>query len=471
MTQKIIDIHCHSAIQPNANLNTFENTNQFDSDQRASLWFQDEYDSRWEKTLQQILRLANYTQADFTTCNEGGVDYVFVSLYPIERGFATVEGFWGIRPFKKFFKRFVGKLASSIKNSRLAFIASKDYNYYQELQSEFNDYFSNQCLQKYHQKEQFTVVNSNDLNNQSQGLKVVITIEGAHVFCNGYDVENDRHWDNWHKRILEVKNWSSPPFFITLAHHYYNGLCTHSRSLFIMPKLANQQRGMRDYALENNDQLPPISVLGKNLIMALLKKNENERRVLIDVKHMSVEARNEYYKLLKDEYAGENIPVIFSHGAHELFYNHQVNFNNTDLAEIYRSSGLIGIEMDKRILGVLEPNEYFVRLRNDYRELELSDDVLGFWFQLITIAEWATDNGYRNDPWKCISIGSDYDGIINALRGFYSVKSLYALLIEIEKCIEFYWQMPSRKVDISNTKEIINKIAYQNAYDFLKNNY
>ncbi|MFN2396624.1 MAG: hypothetical protein ABR597_13160, partial [Bacteroidales bacterium] len=86
--------------------------------------------------------------------------------------------------------------------------------------------------------------------------------------------------------------------FITLCHHFVNLLAGHAKSFAsgtsIMP-------GMDDLLDQRSGKNEGFSKLGRDVMELLLSKS-NGRRVLTDVKHMSVNARTEFFKMLDKKY-------------------------------------------------------------------------------------------------------------------------------------------------------------------------
>ena len=92
---------------------------------------------------------------------------------------------------------------------------------------------------------------------------------------------------------------------MSLAHHFWNGLCGHAESFSgIVKKKVDQTEGLN----------VGITFLGRKIIAQLLATN-NGKRILIDIKHMSVTSRQDYYRILENHEAFKEVPLIVSHGA------------------------------------------------------------------------------------------------------------------------------------------------------------
>ena len=99
-------------------------------------------------------------------------------------------------------------------------------------------------------------------------------------------------------------------------------------------------------------------------------------------------------------------------------------------------------------------------------------DAKSFWKQVIAIAEHAYDNGFDN-PWQCIALGSDYDGIINPLDSFRDASTVEELRNNLLTHLDEYWSSNTKipKNHKGKSNQIIHQIMYQNAFDFITKHY
>jgi microsomal dipeptidase-like Zn-dependent dipeptidase len=224
-----------------------------------------------------------------------------------------------------------------------------------------------------------------------------------------------------------------------------------------------------------------ITPLGWKVIEKLLSK-----RIYIDIKHMSRQSRREYYKLLaKPEY--RNIPLIVSHGAvngrptiqnneehdeeNDKFNGGDINFYDDEIVLLAQSNGLFCIQLDER------------RVVSKSERIKTNDIILpkkklearaGFiWNQIEHIAR-VLDSAQLN-AWDSMCIGSDYDGIVDPLNGFWTAKEFKKLRFYLLKHAEsfatsanFQFKNPA---NIISPQAIIDKIFYENSLNFLKNFY
>jgi microsomal dipeptidase-like Zn-dependent dipeptidase len=213
-------------------------------------------------------------------------------------------------------------------------------------------------------------------------LNIILTIEGGHNLQTqtsgnnaGLDVV-----DNLRNLKLSGRRY----FFMSMAHLEQNLLCTHAYNIKIVENGKFKPTG------------PALTTLGRNVITEALRQ---PKRILIDIKHMSLKARQQYYDMLRQNYSSENIPIIMSHagvtgvswnnrhvascgevdgkwikvkhhrptglpGTGTKFFPRSINLYDEEITEILDSNGLIGLNFDEKILGVkqrgqAQPVEYF----------------------------------------------------------------------------------------------------------------
>ncbi len=332
---------------------------------------------------------------------------------------------------------------------------------------------------------------------QSQDIIMMpLTIEGAHVF--GANTEDEATVLN---RVASLKNdWEHPLFFITYAHHFDNKLCGHAHSLpAIAEFLLNQQAAMNT----------GISDLGWKVLRKLLSLDANNNsaaeegyRILIDMKHMSAQARKEYYHqlVLPCIQKGDTIPVIASHCAYaartsldELirlqdkeddsyriqtseghFYAWNINLCDEDIKMIFRTGGLFGLSFDKRMLGVSskrkeERKEGLNNINALWNNLKAILNVL---YQDESIA--ASDH---KKAWDILCIGTDFDGYIDPISDYKTAHKLEDFKKDLIHAIKASMQSDEAPLctkdfsDSFSVEQAVNKICYDNALAFTLKHY
>ena len=472
-----IDLHCHPAMKPLGKSFKNDATRYENSPIRSkknSIWYMDK-PSSFDKNLNRAITLTKFTQSDFTTLAKGNVKVISASLYPIEKSFVNTRIGDGLLP-----DGIIGFVTSLTKN-RIDYIDNmpdyfsdleKERDFYAQLHNK--EFILDEGKFKYRLVNNFDELESNVERTDENVISVFFSIEGGHVFNCGLDPKKDTAKKaEVLANVDKVKAWDYKPLFITISHHFYNELCGHAKSLSgIAALLLNQKRNMNT----------GLTNLGKDVIERLLD-NTNNNRIYIDVKHMSEKGRQEYYDLLDSKYQNENIPILVSHGAmnglisyknnrygnystSRKFMTGAINFYDDELIRIAESGGVLALQMDERRVaskGELKATKKKER-ENDrkyYRSKLL-------WNQIQHGGEVLNDAGL--DAWKTLAIGTDNDGIIDPINEFWTAKELDMLRVHLEEHANTYMNneggnlLPRNQM---NPDEIIERVMFGNAYDFL----
>ena len=152
--------------------------------------------------------------------------------------------------------------------------------------------------------------------------------------------------------------------------------------------------------------------------------------------------------------------------------------NDDDLKEIYDSNGIIGIELDQRILGYNEAgNRVFSWVRNIFRSSKKSDYVWAefFWKNILHIAEQCYGYNPLENPWKMICLGSDLDGVVNPLNKFRTAADFQNLANALLQYVQEYWDSSKSVIPKNYLKmdahDVVYQIMYANALNFIIKNY
>ena len=452
------------------------------ADRKNSIWHYSPPNAL-ERALNKLVTLTKFTQTDLTALAKADTQIVIISLYPFEKHFLT-RRIWGWKGLTDV----LVNLAASISQKRIDFVRSHR-DYFEDLIAEYDFYnqLDNQ-VQKidgkiftYRLVNSFDQIEQNKLQETSNRriINIILSIEGGHAFNTGLDMDMDTGLpDKVIENVKKVKSWENKPLFITFAHHFYNELCGHARSISISLLKKNQNRGLGS----------GITSLGFDVLKLLLDDTDG-KRILIDVKHMSVLSRKLYYQLLDTEYKDEDIPLIVSHGAvngmasmdrpdhsnqperTKWLKNIDINFYNDELIRIARSNGIFGLQLDERRIGskkaIRRSKIYFPNKRK-----RLQKKSLLVWRQIEHIAEVLNTDGVF--CWGIQCIGSDFDGIVDPINGLWTAENLNDLADKLIVHAENYLQNNREQLKDFNritSKTIIDSVMYGNAYDFIKNNY
>ncbi|TXE09306.1 peptidase M19 [Gelidibacter salicanalis] len=460
------DLHCHP------NLKTFGQSFAKSSDVRkrkATVWYRNP-PNRLTKVIQKLTGITKFSQSDFQTMIEGNVKIAFVSFYPFEKGFFT---------HPKLNDKISARLASfitSIGYNRVRCI-QKHNDYFADFINEYNFFTKNsrECILKGNTYAFDHVSSFEDIQfnfNKAAFISIIPTIEGAHIFNTGLEgfgksINEREVLDN----ILKVKQLKHPPLFMTFAHNFNNDLCGHAPSLEALGKLVDQSENLN----------AGFSSLGLKVLHALLN-DTNGKRILIDVKHMSLCARLSYYKLIKEEY-NNSIAIIASHAAvtgtsvsgiidstrsSNNFVNDSINFYDEELVTIAESGGLFAIQLDANRLAPKHVIKKSLFNTNAKINLKISTQII--WNQLQHVAEVLDKHGLF--AWGTCSIGSDFDGTTNPLNNIWTAADLNAMANELLMIVEVFLSQPNR-LTLEKNKNItaltvVHNFTIGNSLTFLK---
>ena len=486
MFPTIIDIHTHAQMKAYAhsfqeNGTMLANSRNY-QDKNSTWWSDWPSGETLRKQVESLFGLTCFTQSDFRTCFDGGVHLTFSSLYPIEKGFLS--------PFNKdldCFDRLIDKITGFGKGR---------IDYVQGIDDYFHDLVREDAFQRAHDGEIFDIIgqkfrykyvnNFDELKqlyqNQPDGVKtmgVINTIEGAHSFGTGiapFRLRKD--FDRVIENIKSVKkDWEYPPFFLTLAHHFYNEICGHAKSLGLSGVALDQSAGLDSGFTKE----------GKQIVHHLLDHSDS-RRIIIDTKHMSYASRKEYYELLASDYPGQ-IPILFSHGgvtgcydkgirsranrsAAQKFREDDINLFDFEIPIICESGGLIGIQFDERRIARAR-----VLKRLDRADTRSWPSLAAglIWEQVLHIALVLDQQGHF--AWGVQCIGSDFDGIVDPVNGIFSsayFKSLRQLLLEHVIAFKEKEEQDPQITQSQNkiaAETIVDRFLYQNVWSFLEQHF
>ncbi len=523
-----IDIHCHPSGKPYMSGRSNPLHTPFESyGNEINSWLL----SRLNRQIENISSVRLSTQSNFDNLHKGNVRVIIASLTPLEKAFLvsnlkpdsflndTLKDLVSERkvPWEDTVKSKVVNALTGFNLDDIDFTKKSMKNYFQDgLVSEYNYFtkFNNQqnkakdytvkFVKNYQQLEEIIQADTNT-------ICIILSIEGAHTLAS--EVPNmaflKRDQAQSHKKdpadfstliqyennILEMKKWEFVPLFISLNHHFWNGLGGHAKSLMkLIGTIVSQSEGLNEGLKE----------LGKEVIDRLLKKN-NGPRILIDIKHMSPQCRIDFYAYIKLKYWAKNdkFPLVCSHtgvvskcrtlaalalqnddaelhNSSNYLHENSINLCAEDVLIIAETGGLIGIQLDeKRIAGntiidIIKKNKKLgsTDLRRQYVKVLFAN-----LFEVVKTVN--TKKG-----WDILSIGSDYDGLINHLDFYPTTAEMPVLrndMLDFLKTPEeisqagFNYSVPLAEIkrlmfDLT-VEDIIEKIFARNVIAFLKKNF
>ena len=392
------DLHLHFSLKP-ANSKRREGDEIPDRDHWTRRFLTPDNFNQPEIIERQYAKVVFGSQSHGQSLKDGDCRIICNSLYPIERGF-----------IKTTFSKFVASL-TGVDESILFDLDKMRLSYFQALTNEYENLLSA------HRKKRFSddgghivLVNSfgeilKELGKSNDSILVLNSVEGAHAFFEYSEAQRitfsevfkaekqlitgrkprpntkalEKLIDGMERNIDRVKTeWKYPPFFVTFAHHYYNHLCGHSKSL--SPEIVFQQQTniwVQDGSkiIDRTPDYVGFRPWGSKILFQLLSRKSTNgdpvRRILIDTKHMSIRARGQFLHTVKDrlQMFDDRIPIIQSHTT--------VN-GRPSVVDTYERSGTaedevrtISKERSKRDdVSVLDQDPYYF----DNGDLNLFDD-------------------------------------------------------------------------------------------------
>ncbi len=510
LPEYIIDLHVHPSLKPR----------HFDPEK--TIW-ENIPKSKYcdKKDLPLLARsavkdIALSSQTNLEQCRDGKVKGLFLALYPPERPIFDLRNLldWLSAERKEvnlgtcisgFERSFVEKFIDQVEENL-------PVDYMSELQSEY-EYLVRQS-ERIDINGQFKI--AGDYQEMKQFLAEpntitgVITIEGLHSVTRFADYESINtpfelvddansaeyryYLEIFGQGIDRIKHWGEgkhAPFFITFAHHFWNLLCGHAPSF---------SGAMRTFGVNQNFGIcKPFTKLGYQVMDMMLDRSQG-RRILIDTKHMSAEARIDFYRKWEEyERAGDPFPIIASHVAvsgvpklsdranrrdnnleleGQYFNTWSINLTDEDIEYVFRSQGLIGIVLHEgRMPGGISKEiiEYYIKRKNqDGLRTEYIRLIMSNIFHIIRVCKKFDE---PQKAWDLICLGSDLDGLINSFDVYTGANQMHRLATDMLQFL--HRPIDNPHVDLKahqfqelmydyTPEQLVDKIMRQNIENFLE---
>lgn len=315
-------------------------------------------------------------------------------------------------------------------------------------------------------------------------INLVLAIEGTHCL----DLFNTRLEDN----LRKLKEGPDRFFYLNLTHLSRFPTCSHAYGIKLV-------RGHEQFRPSGTG----ITELGFRMIDIAYDTRIGGYPLFIDIKHMSLESRKQFYEYRQEKGYGK-IPIIASHmgctgiswapevikiyvekrfvGSDSVevkykkprgiggpfrpkteFNPWSINLYNEEIPIILASGGLIGINLDKRILGAKRVGGEFFS-PEAYTSIFDEPVPRDIGLRRAPSQSFYETSGYESEPferdkainhlrhlcnhvlhiveiggpgaWEQICIGSDFDGLIDPINGCIS----HAELPELEEKMAFTLQ-------------------------------
>lgn len=515
MAKKFADIHCHPSMKPYSKgiQGKTKALNSANAKEKSSIWHtHSNFGEGWRELVERLLKIAKYKQSDMTSLEDGDVELVVISITPPELGFMQLNR-RKIPPLAKpIFRTSEGLInfVTEFGKARAYEIQQGDFSYFRDLEREY-DYISQlDGIRTLEGKKYILAKRGQNITHLMQQNKecvvAVLSIEGAHALlpfagvvsfndCTPY-VDDLAH-PNTQKllqtlkdNIRSVKQWENGahcPLFITLNHHFWNLMAGHS------PSLADMLTEILDQTREINRGMTEV---GREVVKALLS-TQNGPRILIDTRHMSVQARRWYFNFIQQHnthHPQDRIPIISSHSAangyrtmseselHEVYFHHNVpriianekykaskvfnnwsiNISDEEALILFNSGGIIGISLDQRVLA---GRFQLAKTRKTHTPTAWAEpffNQVNHFYHLLH----SHSNGNTQAVLDTLCIGSDFDGIMNPINHFGSARKFNSLKQELHGYIATAQQ--DQLFPGATAQEITDAVFFDSARKFIE---
>ncbi len=336
-----------------------------------------------------------------------------------------------------------------------------------------------------------------NLSNPAK-ISLILNAEGGHVLGYALDRKSDftdaKHQEYYFNNLLYIKgskanaagNFFKYAFFsMNINHFFWNGLSGHARTFTTAQNIIfgggeGVDEGLTDF--------------GQNVIRLMLDKSQG-RRILVDIKHMSLDARKWYYQFI-DSMAvhGDTIPVFSSHSTvsglsmqsssylekdnakknrKSILNQWTISLANEDISQIVQTKGLLGLMLDKyKLCGKRGKKLMKETIPGTIQRRKVNLKII-----LANIFSAVKAHG-KKEVWNHIAIGSDFDGMIVPFETYANsaqlddlAQDLYQFLSKPVPIFDLFTEEELKKLMFGLTAEqIVKKIMSENAIAFTLRN-
>ncbi|MCB0638751.1 MAG: membrane dipeptidase [Lewinella sp.] len=480
----IFDFHCHPSLKAFLT--------HHDPDKRQSCW---------EEHPESLVTILN-SQSSLNQLKKGNVKLAVAAIYAIER--PITASFW------------IQYLAPAISPLDPKMVKlSTEANYFDLMLEEIQHLEKSSQYDPANGKTVRFLRSMDELQDDFPGINLLLSIEGGHML----EDFGKKATDN----LRKVKRSHYPFLYLTLTHLTQHPLSTHAYGMKL---------------IKGNDAFKPKGIglrQGGKDIIDLAYDDTQGRRILIDVKHMSLVSRYELYQY-RQEKGYDDIPILATHvgvtgiswdpqvitryldkkirrqgdyyqvfykqpagisAPKETFFNPwSINLYDEEIDIILNSGGLIGMNMDQRIMGADKVKAEFYSGEElsfilsgyqdqsklfDYVEQEFEDEeddqrfltlhrklhLCHFCNNLLHVVKVGGERA-----WDQVCIGSDFDGLIDPINNCNNATELPRLEEELIELLPTMMEAdPSYSYDTSDIEGKVRKLMYDNAVVFLKKHF
>lgn len=445
-----------------------------------------------------------FSQANFEEMVKGNVRIFSLTLSPLEHQFLENNAYINDKNKRGTLACLTGVYANTL------LLKSKEVDYFQVLIQQLYFLERYQNVPHYINGKAYTykIINTKadleEVLNDPTKLGIILNVEGGHslghsVYINSLgdntaDIEVE-YQDMLRRNIARLKGLlplsqmanilvKHPVLFMSIAKTYPNGLGGTSLSY---------SRNQQTYINRPGEIGAASTKVGKKIIEDLVSAAGGGRPILVDIQHMSLEFRKNYYDQL-DRFSlmGTEVPIIASHAGisglpwedalykkkdddsknNNSYLNHwQQNLGQRDIEKIFEYRGIIGVTLDKTVLGgALALNKINSAVPHSTRKRNACIEL--FMANVLKIVQVIN----KKDAWDIIAIGSNFDAMQEPLDIYPSAKYLRQLHVDIQTFLDNPVNIAD-DLDAATIKrlrfgysgsEIADKIMYKNSLNFIK---
>jgi microsomal dipeptidase-like Zn-dependent dipeptidase len=462
------------------------------------------------------------SQSSLKQMKKGNVKIAITALYSLEKAFADN---WLL-------KKYVTKIENDLSKEYLESISKNKLSPYQNLKDELA-HIQKAISEKMNDVQLLS--NLNEINHNK--INLILATEGLHCFQNSYDVSNEKQTiEDIKTNFIELIK-QNRILYTGLTHLTRGVICTHTYAMKL---------------LKGEEYIPQgggLAQAAKDIIdICYSGTGFNEKKTFIDIKHMGIVSRMQFYEYRTQKgYTG--IPIVASHIAvtgrsynnikiksckpsnvhantveiehHKSFSNisyfmpksnsFNIDFNpwslnlyDEEIEQIIETGGILGLILDKRVLGhtisasdkPIEGEEYFstesfnyLTSHNHFNLSNIEDEIkdsitidilktanigLAHLFANMmhivkTFYNKYSETEMKYKAWDHICIGSDSDGLISTINGYKDASDFDVISGEL-----YYIFESARKGELKkyfstlNSDILISKIFYSNGVKFIE---
>ena len=146
-----------------------------------------------------------------------------------------------------------------------------------------------------------------------------------------------------------------------------------------------------------------------------------------------------------------------------LLHNQEIGLYDNEIVRLVKSGGLFGLNIDERVMSSDEALKKTKKYKCPKKRFKATSGLI--WNNIEQIVKVTAKESLN--PWHSICIGSDYDGIINPVNGFWTLEYIPRLRKYLEKHLKsFINDNPELNYGMSQT-EIMDAIFSKNTIQFM----